>query len=215
MKNKFRGLLLVSVACSLLLCSCSARWSTERVPLPGSSAAEANGVDGDKPELVAPNEPEPIIPNESEVSFLDEVDETNEVPKVVLPGDNPPPDDMTWISPGKVTVSNFYPGARAEYNLVVHNGRTESYPFEIKYRIPDNLGEGFVAAPVEAQNWVIIADSTPILEPKETKEILVVLEMPNEASSPSSWEFWVSVRDVSQVGMVQTELCSRWQIYMR
>jgi hypothetical protein len=36
----------------------------------------------------------------------------------------PPPElyDKIWISPGKVEVGNFFPGARAEYPLTIHNG---------------------------------------------------------------------------------------------
>ena len=29
------------------------------------------------------------------------------------------------------------------------------------------------------------------------------------------WEFWIVVKNVSQGGTVQTELCSRWQVNMR
>lgn len=207
----------------------------------------------------------------------------------IPPGDKPPPEDMTWISPGKVMVSNFYPGARAEYPLLIHNGNdytteqklvttekgetlvlvTLSNPlfgdysdiqvgssligdrpavltytedtqgiiitgllenheriltvtykyfatFEIKYRYPDHVGEDYVKPPEETQDWVIIADPTPVIAPKETREILIVLAMPEDAAVfAPEWEFWISVRDTTQTGMVQTELCSRWLVCMR
>ncbi len=133
---------------------------------------------------------------------------------IVLP--NEPPTDRTWISPGKVNVGNFYPGARAEYSLTIHNGNDTVSSFSVAYRYPDNVAEGYVKPLPEVQSWVIIADATPILMPKETKDVLVVLAMPKEAVSPTlKWEFWVSVMDTTQKGMIRTELCCRWLVQMR
>lgn len=129
---------------------------------------------------------------------------------------NEPPEDMTWISPGKVQVGNFYPGARAEWTLLVHNGNDTAASFAITYRYPDHVGEGYVKPIKEAENWVIIADTTPVIAPKETRETLVVLAMPEDAVVfAPKWEFWISVKDTTQTGMVQTELCSRWLVTMQ
>ena len=42
--------------------------------------------------------------------------------QVIKPQEGEPPIDRTWISPGKVNVGNFYPGARAEWYIQIHNG---------------------------------------------------------------------------------------------
>lgn len=130
----------------------------------------------------------------------------------------PPPElyDRTWISPGKVIIGNFYPGARAEYPVTVHNGNEASCSFTITCRPADHVDEPYVKAPSEVQDWVMIVDPTPVLAPKETKDILVTLEMPEdvEVFAPQ-WEFWVSVIDTTQGGVVRTELCSRWLVSMR
>jgi len=132
----------------------------------------------------------------------------------VLP--NEPPIDRTWISPGKVQVGNFYPGARAEGNLLVHNGNDTGASFLIAYRYPDHVEEGYIKPTPEVQDWVIITDPTPVLAPYETRGILVVLAMPEDAAAfAPKWEFWISVKDTTQTGMVQTELCSRWLVSMR
>lgn len=132
----------------------------------------------------------------------------------VLPGE--PPIDRTWISPGKVQVGNFYPGARAEWTLLVHNGNDTTTPFAVSYRYPDHVDEDYVKPTEEVQNWVIIADTTPVIAPRETREILVILAMPENATVfAHKWEFWISVIDMTQSGMVQTELCSRWLVTMR
>lgn len=134
----------------------------------------------------------------------------------VLPSGEEPPANMTWISPGKVNVANFYPGARAEYPLTIHNGNTEKAEFAIYYREPDHVDDSYVKAPESVQEWIIIADPTPVLEPRETRDILIALEMPENAESPGpQWEFWIAVRDTTQVSMVRTELAARWLIIMR
>ena len=130
-----------------------------------------------------------------------------------VPGE--PPIDKTWISPGKVEVGNFYSGAEAEYPLTVHNGNDSQTTFAVTYRIPDHVASGYSYPPEEAQTWVIIADSTPVIAPYGTVDIAITLQMPKGTDAPDEWEFWVSVMDESQTGMVHTEICSRWLIDMR
>lgn len=134
---------------------------------------------------------------------------------IVLPADAPP-ENVTWISPGKVNVSNFYPGARAEYPITIHNGNDFACTFNVTYRYPDHVGEGYSKPPAEAQDWVMVVDTTPMLAPQETREVLIVLEIPEGmVVIEQEWEFWVSVMDMSQTGTVRTELCCRWLISMR
>lgn len=124
--------------------------------------------------------------------------------------------DVNWISPGKVVVANFHPGAVAHYPLSVHNGGDAVALFAVTYRHPDNVEEGYDKPTEIVQEWVIIADESPILQPKETRDISVTLSMPEDADSFSpQWEFWVSVIDMSQKGFVRTELCCRWLVTMR
>lgn len=134
-------------------------------------------------------------------------------PAMIFPKE--PPEDMTWISPGKVEVGNFYPGARAEWDLLVHNGKDSAANFAITYRAPNFTENDYAKPPAEAQEWVIITDATPVLMPKETKEILIALDMPKGATAPPKWEFWVSIIETTQTGAIHTELCSRWLVKMR
>jgi len=150
-----------------------------------------------------------ILPEDNEITEGDGID----IPPAVPIG--APPDDMNWISPGKVNVANFYPGARAEYPVTIHNGNDTACNFAVSYRYPDHVDGDFVKPNIEAQSWVIVADMTPLLAPKETRDILITLEMPEDADIfAPQWEFWISVMDTSQ-GMVKTELCVRWLVTMR
>jgi hypothetical protein len=38
--------------------------------------------------------------------------------------------------------------------------------------------------------------------------------MPEDATAPPKWEFWIVVKDVTQTGMIQTELASRCLVTM-
>jgi hypothetical protein len=129
----------------------------------------------------------------------------------------PPPElyDKTWISPAKVEVGNFYAGARAEYTISLHNGSDEPAEFSVSYRVSNNITEGYEPAPADAEGWVTIADPAPVLAAKETREVLIALEMPGNAQALSKWEFWIVAKDVTQTGMVQTELACRWLVTMK
>jgi hypothetical protein len=138
-------------------------------------------------------------------------------PTAETPPPTPPPElyDKTWISPGKVEVGNFYPGARAEYMISVHNGSDEPAEFSITFQIPGSPAEGFDPAPAEAESWITIEDPAPVLAAKATREVLIVLEMPDDAQAPPKWEFRIAAKDVTQTGMVQTELACRWLVVMK
>jgi len=159
-----------------------------------------------EPEMPSAPVPEAPIPEQP----VEAIDQT----EVVLPDE--PPIDKTWISPGKVNIGNFYPGARAEYPITIHNGNDTDTSFAVAYRYPDHVATGYAKSPTEAQDWVIIADLTPILMPFETRDVLVAIELPEDAINlPSKWEFWISVMDTTQIGTVKTELCVRWLVDMR
>ncbi len=127
-----------------------------------------------------------------------------------------PPSNRTWMSPGKVQIGNFYPSARAEWNISIHNGNDVATEFEVKYREPSYTAEGYAKPMAGTKDWVIIADATPVIAARGTKDILVVVAMPKDVKNyPLKMEFWISVMEKAQQGMVKTELCSRWQIVMR
>ncbi|HUW46102.1 MAG TPA: hypothetical protein VMW50_09965 [Dehalococcoidia bacterium] len=132
------------------------------------------------------------------------------------PVNGQPPVDRTWISPAKVQVGNFYPGARAEWELSVHNGNDATAEFAVVYREPSYTAGGYAGPPAGAKEWVIVADSSPVLMPYETRDILIALDVPVTAViTADKWEFWISVKDITQGGSIQTELCSRWLVVMQ
>ena len=130
--------------------------------------------------------------------------------------DHKPPVGMTWISPGKVNIGKYYPGGKAQYPITIHNSKDTTASFAVTYRFPDHTATGYDKPPEGAQAWVIIADLTPVLAPKETREVMVTLAVPNEVVIGSDkWEFWISVVDTTRQIMVVTELASIWLVDMR
>jgi hypothetical protein len=122
--------------------------------------------------------------------------------------------DVNWISPGKVTISNLYKGAQAEYTLRIHNGSSDLSVFMINVRQPD--GYGINKLPLDCLNWVSIPAYSIVVQPKGTYELPITVKMLTDTNMKGKdYEVWISVIDSSQKGMVQTELCSRWLISTR
>jgi hypothetical protein len=135
---------------------------------------------------------------------------------VSIDSDTKPPEDTTWISPGKVFIEGLFPGARAEWTLVVHNGNDEDAPFLVAYKEPSHVEAGYELPVAECPDWLVITETTPVLAPKETRDILMALDIPEDAAIPADkWELWVSVKDASQEGTVQTQLASRVLVSMQ
>ena len=122
-------------------------------------------------------------------------------------------EDSNWISPGKVEVGNLYPGATAEYPLTVHNGGEVATEFSLCVRQPDNTTVGYDPFPKIYFDWVVIDKPLLDLDAKQTADVLIIIKMPEDADySGKQVEFWISVIDQGQSGMVRTELACRWLV---
>ena len=132
-------------------------------------------------------------------------------------GTEPPPElyDKTYITPSTVEIGGFFAGGRAEYAITIHNGKDESAQFSVTYQVSNFTREGYVPATAAVESWVTITQPSPVLAAKESRDILIILEMPEGAAAPGErWEFRIVVKDVTQGGMIQTELASRWLVDM-
>ncbi len=122
--------------------------------------------------------------------------------------------DKTWLSQGKIRISNLSPGKRVSEKISLHNGHEVATRYSVYYRIPDYVEAGFQSAPAEAKDWTVIAETSPRIGPQETKELQVVLDLPATVQTPRQWEFWIGVRESLGSGLT-SELCSRWLITMK
>ncbi len=123
------------------------------------------------------------------------------------------PEDKTWLSPGKVNISNLKPASSARQDITIHNGNQKTTEFLVYYRIPDYVEEGFVSAPVEAPAWVMISDKSFSLEPGQTKKVGIEIKLPDDTQFPEHWELWIGCKENKESSLT-TELCSRWLITM-
>jgi hypothetical protein len=117
-----------------------------------------------------------------------------------------------WISPGKVYISNLFPGSQAEWNLRIHNEKDVANDYSVYYKIPDYTEQGYEKLPSKFGKWVIL-DSKITISPRSVGEELITIKMDkNDQASRKKYEVWIGVMDASQGGMIKTELCSRWFI---
>lgn len=122
--------------------------------------------------------------------------------------------NVDWISPGKVTIENLYKGSQAEYSIRIHNGGKEPTIFQVISRQPD--GSRNDKLPWDCMDWVQISKNAVYVPAKSTVDVPVVVKMLKDADMKGkTYEFWVSVINNTQKGMVQTEMCSRWIIMTR
>lgn len=145
-------------------------------------------------------------------------DEPTPLPTVVA--DNfPIPYGGIGISPAKVWVGNpnpFYPGARAEWPITIHSGNSQTATFSVTYSYPNSVYKEYSYPTVEVEDWVFITDPSPVIAPYETKDILIILDMPYSAEAPGDkWEFRIKVAEVDQAGTVTIDVECRWLITMR
>lgn len=123
--------------------------------------------------------------------------------------------DKVWISPGEFAISNYYPGAIAQCPLRIHNGSDDASRFTIEYRMPNKLTPGYQLPPADAYKWVTIVEPEPLIAAKETREIIIRLEIPEKAVvNQKQWEFWIVTRAGGQ-GSIQTENGARCLVKMR
>ena len=124
------------------------------------------------------------------------------------------PDNQTWLSPGKVQISNLKSGSSVQQKIQLHNGSDGNNRFSVYYRVADYTENGFASAPAGAKDWVTVDDDYPQLAARETKDILVTLVVPDNVQTPSRWEFWIGVKSNSG-NSIAAELCSRWLVTMK
>jgi len=122
----------------------------------------------------SPDKPEPNVPSAP----------------VPAPTGQRPPDTINWISPAKITVSNFHLGAVADCFLTVHNVNKVKTTFIVEPRVADFTAAEHMKVPKDIlQDWVLVADMSPILGALETRDILIILEMPAEVDAQQA-QFW-------------------------
>ena len=122
---------------------------------------------------------------------------------------------------GKVVISNYYGGARAECPIVLTNYSSSFINVGLAYVDIDSpkpttsLQADGTELPYTwwpAKDWVKIQDNVVTLLSNESKGTMVVLEVPQGIEMPKRWEFRILVNDVSQQGAMQTAFEERYLV---
>ena len=123
--------------------------------------------------------------------------------------------NVTWISPTDIWIDNYYAGATAEYNLTIHNGKDVAIAIKIGSICPTSTIQGYFVAPAKALEWVKISDVTFVLAPKETRDIMISLEMPKGASIEfEKWEYRITAFEQGQ-GNIEKGMAMRCFVDMK
>ena len=103
-----------------------------------------------------------------------------------------------------------------ERTLKIWYSHTKPAQFQIQCSIHSQTGAGYQVAPPIICNWVDIAQTNPIMQPFETRDIPVVLTIPpNMASNiPNKFEFRIGAkhRVIGSSANVITKYESTWRI---
>ena len=116
----------------------------------------------------------------------------------------------TWVIPARVILDNMYPGSYADQTIKIHNGKSVSSRYIIRYKAPDS--DGSVAPPKNSDQWVTISNPNPVVKSGETYNVLVAIYIPTDAAPPS-WKFWISTQDVSTPD--HPEMYQQWEVNMK
>ena len=128
--------------------------------------------------------------------------------------------------------NSYYIGAEVEWATVqIHNETEASVLWNISYkdvikpsyywidddvRMVDKYGNYVTCSPPskDMKNWIVVHETLPIeVGPKQTKEVLITFEIPQDIVLPDIWEFRLNYRNLSQDGNILLSYDQIWQIY--
>ena len=127
--------------------------------------------------------------------------------------------------------NSYYIGAEIDWATVQIHNETEAIAiWDISYkdvikasyywiadgvRMTDEYGNYITCSPPprDMKYWVVVHETLPIeVKPKQTKEILITFEIPQDVVLPDIWEFRLNYRNLSQDGNVILSYDQIWQI---
>lgn len=136
------------------------------------------------------------------------------------------------VSSSEMTVKNYKIGDEIDGSATLFNNQSVMTPFIIQAIVPDpdNLRDGYVAAPAEITNWVIFNTGSSILiDPNSKVTVAIIFKIPSDykTSLPKNWQFDISIEphitapssvDNSSSGVqvnIQTQYLFRWLVSMK
>jgi hypothetical protein len=139
-----------------------------------------------------------------------------------------PPTVVATIPPGmsvegigitekQVNISNFYPGAEADYYIEVLNRAQYERRVEVEYQTADPDGD-YVPAPLVAKGWVHISQTRTIVPALSVIRIPVTVELPKDAKVSPKWKFYIAVYEAPlnvRGASIQSGVKQAWFIDMR
>ena len=112
-----------------------------------------------------------------------------------------------------VELDGVYPGWSGVIPLTIVNGQDRERTFVISLRSPVIPEEGYEVFPQSYYDWISISESEVTLPSGETYEIQFTFTMPKGKDySDRKAEVRIRLDDITQTGLIQTAVESKWYI---
>ena len=127
--------------------------------------------------------------------------------------EEPPPSlsEGFGIYGSKATLDGLYPGWTGTVSITIINGGDRDRTFRISAVQPRKIAEGYEAIPVNYLSWFTVDPTTVYADKGVNTEIPITVSMPKDADCKGkSMEVRILVEDITQTGLVQLAMESRW-----
>ena len=113
----------------------------------------------------------------------------------------------------EVKFDGVYPGYSGNASITIINGQDKDRTFSVTVTDANRLTNGYEALPDEYFCWVSITKPEVTISAGDNEEIPIVLTMPEDADyKDKRAQFGIRVGDLTQTGLVQIALESKWYI---
>jgi len=113
----------------------------------------------------------------------------------------------------EVKFDGVYPGYSGNASITIINGKDKDRVFSVSITEASTLTKGYEAFPKEYFYWVTITKPEVTITAGGMEEIPITLSMPEDTNYASKHaEFRIRVGDLTQTGLVQIALESKWYI---
>jgi len=113
----------------------------------------------------------------------------------------------------EVKFDGMYPGYSGNASITIINGQDKDRTFSVTITDANTLTKGYEGLPAQYFYWVNITKPEVTISAEGMEEILIVLTMPEDADYRGKHaQFGIRVGDLTQTGLVQIALESKWYI---
>ena len=113
----------------------------------------------------------------------------------------------------EANLDNLYPGWSGTAVIKVVNGQDKERTIVVSARVSWQPDDGYESLPVEYLSWFTIENETVDMAIGEVREVIINIDIPEDVDyAGKKAEFRIRADDVSQTGLIQMAVESKWYI---